>query len=164
MTLKPISGIIAVSAAGILLASCGGSASPDPVEQIVVAEPGDETAGDETAGGETEDVSLADAAGMMEAGRKAFAVCSACHSVEKGDASSIGPNLYGVVGRKAGSKDDFKYSDAMAASGLTWDEGTLDRYLANPSAVVPGTTMLAGAVADDDKRAAIIVYLASESD
>ena len=157
--MKPILGIIAVSAAGILLASCGGSASPDPVEQIVVAEPGDETTSTET-----EDVSLADAAGMMEAGRKAFAVCSACHSVEKGEASSIGPNLYGVVGRKAGSKDDFKYSDAMAASGLAWDEGTLDSYLANPSAVVPGTTMLAGAVTDDDKRAAIIVYLASESD
>ncbi|MEP2735909.1 MAG: cytochrome c family protein [Erythrobacter sp.] len=158
--MNKISAILALSSTALLLVSCGESASPDPVEQIVVADPGEGA----SAAADTDDVTLADAAGMMEEGRKAFAVCSSCHSVEKGEASSIGPNLYGVVGRKAGSMDDFKYSEAMTGSGLTWDEGTLDTYLANPSAMVPGTTMMAGAVRDEDKRAAIIVYLASESD
>ena len=151
-----ISGIFTAATAAFLLTSCGGSSSPDPVEQIVVAEPGEAAAA-----GDAPAVSSDD---LVAAGQQAFAVCSACHSVEKGEASSIGPNLYGVVGRKAGAKDDFKYSEAMSASGLTWDAATLDTYLTNPSAKVPGTTMLAGAVGEEDKRAAIIAYLTTLSD
>lgn len=137
-----------VSLVAISLTACGGE-SPDPVEQIVVAEPG-ETAPAEAASGD-----------LVAAGEKAFAVCKACHAVDSAAGSGIGPNLAGVVGRKAGALDGFGYSDAMASSGITWSAAELDGFLENPSAKVPGTTMAAGAERDPQRRAAIIAYLAS---
>ena len=78
-----------------------------------------------------------------------------------GDASGVGPSLHGVVGRAAGSLTGFSYSEAMAKSGLTWTESELDAFIANPAGKVPGTEMVAGQVADAQRRAAIIAYLAS---
>jgi cytochrome c len=96
-------------------------------------------------------------------GQQAFAMCSGCHVAEEGAASTAGPNLFGVVGRQAGALEDFEYSDAMKGSGITWDEASLDSFLANPGDAVPGTSMVAGAVGDDERRAAIITYLSSLS-
>ena len=73
----------------------------------------------------------------------------------------IGPSLFGVVGRKAGAVADFHYSEANKASGLTWDEATLDRYIANPRAVVPGTTMPYAGLKNDAQRGDLIAYLAT---
>ena len=75
-----------------------------------------------------------------------------------------GPNLHGVVGRADGALDDYAYSDALLASGLTWTQDELDAFLANPTAKVAGTTMVAGAVSDPESRAAIIAYLGSLSE
>ena len=58
----------------------------------------------------------------MAVGKAAFAACAACHSVQPGGASGIGPNLHGVVGRAAGTAPGFAYSDAMKTSGITWSE------------------------------------------
>ncbi|MFL0355826.1 c-type cytochrome [Erythrobacter sp. GH1-10] len=129
------------------LAACGSDPAPEPVEQIVVREPGAAPAPVEAAGD------------IVAAGRKAFAMCTGCHVAKAGEPSAAGPNLYGVVGRAAGSLDDFAYSEELAGSGITWDAASLDRYLADPQAAVPGTSMSAGAVPDDDRRAAIIAYL-----
>ena len=71
----------------------------------------------------------------------AFTVCKQCHKIEAG-MNSIGPSLAGVVGRKAGTGAGFAYSDAMKNSGLTWDDATLTKYLADPKATVPGTKMV----------------------
>ena len=87
-----------------------------------------------------------------------FAVCSACHSVKPGE-NGIGPTLAGVFGAQAGRVSGFGYSDAMAGSGLTWDEATLNRYLENPSAVVPGTSMSYNGLKNPDQRKAVIDYL-----
>lgn len=86
--------------------------------------------------------------------------CSICHSVQAGR-NQIGPSLAGIVGRKAGQVQGFHYSPANKNSGLTWDEATLDRYLASPSTVVPHTTMTYGGLKDADKRANLIAYLAT---
>ena len=75
-----------------------------------------------------------------------------------------GPNLYGVFGREAGALDDFAYSDALKASGITCDIDTLDKFLANPGGYVEGTSMVAGGVTDVEQRAAIVAYLRSLSE
>jgi len=96
------------------------------------------------------------AEGDPVAGAKVFKRCSSCHSLEAGD-NMMGPSLAGVFGRKAGQAD-FKYTKAMAESGLTWDEETLDAYLANPMQVVKGTSMMFRLPKAED-RANLIAYL-----
>lgn len=93
-------------------------------------------------------------------GARAFQRCAACHSLRE-DARSPAPSLSGVVGRRAGAVESFAYSDAMRAAGrrgLVWDEATLDRFLADPETVVPGTDMpyQGGSAAE---RAAVIEWL-----
>jgi cytochrome c len=93
------------------------------------------------------------------AGEKAFAVCKACHQVGETAKNVIGPRLNGIVGSPAGKVEGFKYSGAMANSGLTWDEATLAEFLKNPKAKVPGTKMAFAGVKDDTKLANMIAYL-----
>jgi cytochrome c2 len=87
-----------------------------------------------------------------------FAQCAVCHKTKPGE-TGIGPTLANTFGAKAGHVNGFKYSEAMLESGLTWNQGNLDRFLADPKAVVPGTTMTFGGVKDAAKRAEIIAYL-----
>jgi cytochrome c len=88
-------------------------------------------------------------------GKMLYQGCQACHSIDDND---LGPKHRGVVGRPAGSVVDYNYSAALKNSGLTWDEGTLDRWLTNPSALVPGTKMFFK-IDDAQARADIIAYL-----
>jgi cytochrome c len=89
-------------------------------------------------------------------GKSLYQGCQACHSIDDND---LGPRHRGVVGRRAGSVADYNYSVALKNSGLTWDPTTLDRWLSNPSALVPGTKMYF-TVPDAQARADIIAYLA----
>src|SRR5476649_1821509 len=78
-----------------------------------------------------------------ESGERTFnQQCKSCHTVEKGGPSTLGPNLFGVIGRKAGSAAGFASSDAMKTSGITWDEASLADYLKDPAAKVPETKMV----------------------
>ncbi len=91
----------------------------------------------------------------------AFATCKACHSVDKGGAAGVGPNLHGVFGAKAGSKPGYAYSDAMASSGLVWTRANLGKYLADPVGTVPGTKMGIPGISDAAQRTRVIDYLES---
>ncbi|MCA3559682.1 MAG: cytochrome c family protein [Aestuariivirga sp.] len=105
----------------------------------------------------------AHAAGDAAAGAKVFAQCKACHENEKG-VNKIGPTLKGVVGRKAASAPDFKYSAAMlkkGEEGVVWDEATLTAYLPNPKAYVPGTKMAFAGLKKPEDVANVIAYLAA---
>jgi cytochrome c len=94
-----------------------------------------------------------------EKGKAVFEQCAACHSLgEPGDFD--GPSLKGVIGRKAGSLEDYRYSAAMKRSDVTWDAGTLDKYVTDPQAFIPGNRMAFGGIADKQQRDDLIAYLA----
>jgi len=96
-----------------------------------------------------------------EAGGKVFKQqCMACHSPLAGK-NMVGPSLFGVVDRPAGSIANFHYSAANKNSGITWDAATLDRYLKAPKEVVPGTIMPYAGLKNDTQRADLIGYLAT---
>jgi cytochrome c len=101
----------------------------------------------------------AQAAGDAAAGKVLFnQKCALCHSIEQGK-NKIGPSLYGVVGRKAGSLDSYNYSDAMKNANRTWDDSTLDAYLTNPRQNIPGIKMIFAGYPDPTDRANVIAYL-----
>lgn len=83
--------------------------------------------------------------------------CASCHAVAPGAKSPLGPNLSGVVGRKAAASQ-FNYSPALKNSNLTWNRANLDRFLSGPARMVPGTRMVI-TVSDPAQRAAILNYL-----
>jgi len=95
-------------------------------------------------------------------GEKAFQRCYACHSIKPDEGHLQGPNLFRILGRPAAALPGFEYSEAMrrkAAEGLVWDRTTLDAYIADPEAVVPGTLMSIPPVRDPQERADLIAYL-----
>jgi cytochrome c len=106
--------------------------------------------------------STAFADGDADKGKKVFNKCKACHSLDAGK-NKIGPSLHGVFGRKAGTEEGFKYSDAMKNSGITWSEDTLSEYLADPKGKVPGNKMAFVGLKKDDDRADVIAYLKGAS-
>jgi len=93
------------------------------------------------------------------AGEQVFKKCHVCHNIGEGAKSMVGPELNGVVGRKAGTVEGYHYSDANKDSGLTWDESTLTVYLKNPKAKVPGTKMIFPGLSNDADIANLIAYL-----
>lgn len=103
-------------------------------------------------------VSLIPSAHAAPAAPPAFARCAACHSSTRGAAPIVGPNLFGKFGATMG-RDNFQYSRAVKESGLTLEEATLDKWIQNPRAVVPGNRMAFPGIQDAATRKSIIEYL-----
>lgn len=99
------------------------------------------------------------AAGNAAAGEKTAMICRACHQIGPGAQNSVGPVLNGVVGRKAGTYPGYDYSSANKKSGITWTPQELDKYLANPQKVVPGTKMIFPGLPSEQERQNVIAYL-----
>jgi cytochrome c len=97
-----------------------------------------------------------------DAGQVAFNnACRTCHTVREGD-NRLGPSLYRVIGRKAGSLPNYNYSESMKKADIVWDKDTLDRFIANPDAVVPSNNMKPyGGVASAEERGKITAFLES---
>ncbi|WP_428667965.1 c-type cytochrome [Reyranella sp.] len=85
--------------------------------------------------------------------------CKACHTLNKDGASTVGPNLHGLIGRKAGSAEGYSSSDAMKNSGIVWDDKTLVEYLKNPKGRVPGTKMVYAGLKQEAQQADMIAFL-----
>lgn len=100
-----------------------------------------------------------------ENGEAVFKVCKACHQVGPSAKNAVGPNLNGIVGRKAGTVEGFNYSEAnkeAAAKGLVWTEDELFKYLAAPAQYMPKTKMAFAGIKDEADRKDLIAYLAAQ--
>ena len=101
-----------------------------------------------------------------ENGEQVFRQCRACHQIGDGAKNLVGPQLNGVVGRKASTAEGFNYSQASkdaAAKGLTWTDDVLMKYLENPTTYMPGTKMAYAGLKDEDQRKDVIAYLKTKS-
>lgn len=100
--------------------------------------------------------------GNAEEGAEVFKKCRACHKVGPGAGNAVGPSLNGLIGRKAGTIEGFKYSPANVGAGekgLVWTEEVLMKYLENPLTFMPGTLMAFAGLKDEQDRKDVIAYL-----
>lgn len=96
-------------------------------------------------------------------GQSKFAMCRSCHTLAEGGPDMSGPNLHGLFGHKAGAHGEFNHSEALKASGITWDAASLDAWLESPRKLVPGTKMAFAGMKDAKDRADLIGYLKVEA-
>ena len=99
------------------------------------------------------------AAGDPVQGKAVFARCAICHNVEKDGGNGVGPNLFGIMGRKAASVDGFNYSGPMKASGIVWNDDKLSQWVAGPAKMVPGTKMAFAGITSKGQIADVVAYL-----
>lgn len=101
-----------------------------------------------------------------EAGQRVFNQCRACHTINQGGRNGVGPNLFGIWDRPAGSIEGFRYSAPMrerAAAGLVWTEENLRAYITDPKAIVPGGSMSFVGLRNEEQRNNLIAYLRQAS-
>jgi cytochrome c len=99
----------------------------------------------------------------IENGKRKFGMCRSCHTIVPGGANLTGPNLHGVFGRKAGSLENYKYSDVVKNAGFVWDAEHLDKWLAEPRTFLPGTKMSFAGLKNEKDRIDLIAYLKVET-
>jgi|TARA_Y100001958_G_C21236793_1_gene563414 cytochrome c len=104
------------------------------------------------------------AMGDLAHGEKVFKKCSACHQIASDGKNMIGPNLWSVIGRTAGSVSDYKYSKAMIAYAKEWSFEEMNSYLIKPQAYIKGTKMAFAGLRKEKDRASVILYMNSKSD
>ena len=102
-------------------------------------------------------------AANLKRGQLLYMVCKACHDVEAGLPHKVGPNLHGMFGRKAGTAEGFRYTDALVKSGIVWTPETMDAWLKQPGAMVPGNGMAFAGIANDADRASLVAWLMANS-
>jgi len=107
-------------------------------------------------------IAYASLTGDAAKGMTTFNQCKICHTLEEGR-NLLGPSLHAIIGRKAGSVPGFAYSPANKASGVTWTEEEIFRFLESPQALIPGTKMSFGGIRDAQTRADVIAYLKTAS-
>ncbi|KAB8066721.1 c-type cytochrome [Janthinobacterium violaceinigrum] len=100
--------------------------------------------------------------GSAEAGKAAFRKCASCHQVGPSARGGFGPKLTGVIGRKAGSTTDYKYSAAMKNANIVWTEQNLARFLAAPSDFIPGNNMRFWGIGNTQQVADLLAYLRTQ--
>lgn len=151
--------------AAVMLASCGNSgdaAAPDAAAKA-------DAAPARPAPTEAEKAAILASlpapynAADLDNGRRAFARCRSCHTINEGGSNMTGPNLWGVFGRVAGTHPGYNYSAPVKAAGFTWDAERLDHWLQNPRGFLPGNKMTFPGLPDATDRRDVIAFLKVET-
>ena len=100
----------------------------------------------------------------LDNGQAKFALCSSCHTLSEGGPVMTGPNLWHILGEKAGVREGYKFSDPMKAAGFTWDAAHLDTWITDPKVMLPGTKMTFAGMKDPKDRTDVIAYLMVQTD
>ena len=117
-----------------------------------------------SSGSESGEIMALLASASVADGEKAFKKCAACHTISKGGRNKIGPALWGVLGRQAGSISDYKYSKAMTAHGKSWSFEEMNGFLTKPKEWIKGTKMSFAGLKKETERAAVILYMNNNTD
>jgi cytochrome c len=102
---------------------------------------------------------VANAVGDAKAGAMVFKRCAVCHTNDKGGGDALGPNLYGIIGRKAATRAGFAYSGPLQKAGIVWNEANLTKWAAGPARMVPGTKMAFPGITSKKQQADVVAYL-----
>lgn len=97
-------------------------------------------------------------------GRRTFKSCGSCHTLKSGGQDLVGPNLHGIIGRAAGTKSGFRYSEALSSAGFAWTPEKLEQWLSNPKGFLPGNNMTFSGVHRPADRQAVIAYIMLETE
>ena len=138
--------------------------APESNTYNIVTETKEISKGDTVKTGGDINISALLALGNIDHGKMIFKKCAACHSASKSGGNKIGPALWGVIGRKAGSISDYKYSKAMSGFGKIWNFEGMNSFLIKPKDYVKGTKMAYVGLKKEKDRASIILYLNEQSD
>ena len=133
------------------------------IEGLEVASTSTSNTETETKVVEAVDIKALLAMGDLGHGEKVFKKCTACHQIASDGKNMIGPNLWSVIGRTAGSVSDYKYSKAMIAYGKEWTFKEMNSYLIKPQAYVKGTKMAFAGLRKEKDRASVILFMNSKS-
>ena len=106
-------------------------------------------------------VTMSAQAGDARNGKVVFSRCAICHSVKKGGPNGLGPNLFGVAGRKAATVPGFNFSGALKNAGITWKADKLKQWVSAPARMVPGTKMAFAGISNAKQADDVVAYLAS---
>ena len=101
--------------------------------------------------------------GDVANGKRVFMICKSCHTTTQGGSDMTGPNLWGVLGRKAGTEGSYKYSEGLKAAGFNWDAQHVDTWITNPHAMIADTKMSFAGVKTPKDRVDLVAYLKSET-
>lgn len=167
---RPLLSRTALLGAALLFlgAGCGDRAKAPAASEAPAAAEAETQASATAAGGNLATASIAASVAnagddVLRRGKILFLQCRSCHSLEAGGDHKVGPNLHGLFGAAAASKDGFGYSEALQQAGIVWDTDTLNAFVQNPNNLVSGTAMaFAGLTAEED-RVAVISYLADQT-
>jgi cytochrome c len=165
--------MIIVAATG-LLAACGGGSNSETVDDTETSDPAASTRQESATPASAEPPAAAEAVDLSylpmpyseadyDSGRRLFRRCGSCHTVADGGGNRVGPNLYGMFGREAGSVENFNYSTALENADFVWTPEQLDGWLANPRDFLPGNRMSFVGLREETDRRDVIAYVMHET-